>query len=162
MTYPHDPQYEDLDGHFDAAEAPDTSFREVPTGTYQVYVERAVFDQPEWSDWPRLSLTCKIISGEYEGSAVFPGSDTNPEYIKYLKATLIKMGFDPPPSPSQLPYATKDMLDRVLEVYVAPKKEGSKYANCYVNRFIRMLDEKPSGSNSPPPHTDADDPTGGW
>jgi hypothetical protein len=159
MTY--DPEMEEFDKSFDDAEEPEDGFREVPEGTYQAYVDRAVFDQPDWADYRRLQLTCKIISGPYEGATVFPSANVNPDYIKYLKAMLIKMGMDPVPRPSEILGRLPDMLNRILEVYVAKKKEGSKYANCYVNRFVKMLGDRTS-DDEPPPHSDADDPTGGW
>ena len=158
MTY--DPEMEEYDEFFDKAEVPEDGFRDVPTGTYQAYVDRAVFDHPDWSDYPRLQLTCKIVAGEYSGCAVFPNANVNPKYIHFLKSMLIKLGLDPPPRPSEISGYLKEMLNRVLEVYVAPKKEDSKYANCYVNRFIRMMDN-PSNTGSgdePPPHDDEEMP----
>jgi hypothetical protein len=128
------------DEDFDNAETPESGFREVPSGTYQAYVDRAVFDTPQWSHYPVLQLTCKITSGEYAGCAVFPSASCDPEYIHYLKGMLVKLGFEQPPRPSEIRGKLREMLDRVIEIYVAPKKEGKKYANCYVNRFVGMRD----------------------
>jgi hypothetical protein len=142
----HDPDLAEYDEAFDDAPMPGGGFRTVPNGTYQAVVERALVDHPEWSDYPRLSLTCNIINGDYSGCKLFPNQSFNPDYIHFLKGTLVKMGFDPPPRPSEIRGCLASMYGRVLEIYVAEKKPDQKYANVYVNSFVRMMDE-PTGHN---------------
>jgi len=145
MTY----NYEDLDESFTNAPDPEDGFRTVPPGTYQVYVDRATFDCPDWDpEYPQLKLTCKVVSGDFAGCAVFPSAGCNPEYIQYLKAILVKMGMDPVPKPSEIEGRLEDMLNRVLEVAVVANKKKPEYPKVYVNRFIRMMDEGESSQTN--------------
>ena len=93
--------YDEYDNDFEKAEMP--TFEIIKPGNYCAYVDRAEFNQPDWSDYPRLQLTCKIIGGPYDGKVLFASADCNPKYIQYLKAMLVKLGFDPPPPPSKTP-----------------------------------------------------------
>lgn len=142
----HDPELAEYDDAFDEAPMPEGGFREPPKGTYQAVVERAVVDHPEWADFPRLQLTCNIIVGDYSGCKLFPNQSFNPKYIQYLKGTLVKMGFDPPPRPSEIRGRLEEMIGSVLELFVAAKKEGQKYANVYVNGLVRAKGE-PTGQD---------------
>lgn len=146
--------YSEFDDEFDRA--PTADFQTVPPGVYQVYVDRAIFDQPDWADYPRLQLTVKILDGEYKGQALFPSGDCNPEYIKYMKGMLVKMGFDPPPKPSELnDEKLREMLDRILEVKVSANRTRPEYPKVYINRFLRWVGDDP---DEPPPHDDRDYP----
>jgi hypothetical protein len=166
MTYnpdenqPYTPEdLADYDDDFRDAPEPENVFRDVPVGTYQAYVERATIEPPnQWSDHPRLKLVCKILSGEYQGAALFPDGSFDPEYIQYLKALTVKMGFDFK-SAGEIADSLDLMLDRVLEIAVVKRKSDPTKTNHYVNRFIRMLNDP---SDEPPPHTDEDDPTRSW
>lgn len=157
MTFNSD----EFDDSFDKAEAED-GFRDVPTGTYQVYVDRATFEVPtyEQEGYPSLQLTCKIIKGDYSGSCLFPKAGVNPDYIHHLKSMLVKMGYETPPKPSQISGELTGMLNRILEVFVT-KKNDKGFSNCYVNSFVGMLGD---GVNldEPPPHDDSHDPTRTW
>ena len=153
MTYHGD----EFDDNFDNAKAED-GFKDVPSGTYQAYVDRAIFDVPKYEQegYPALQLTCKIIGGDFAGCAVFPKAGVNPDYIHHLKTMLVKMGYKVPPKPSQIGAELEGMLNRILEVFVT-KPNDKGYKNCYVNSYVAMRDP-----DEPPPHDDADDPTSSW
>ncbi len=155
MTF--DPDMEQYDNDFDNAEA-EEGFRDVPEGTYQAYIDTVEFNTPTWANYPLLQLNCKIIGGDFDGLTVKPKAGCDPDYIHYLKSMLVKMGYEVPPKPSQIRGELEGMLNRVLEVYVAKKKPDSKFANCYVNSYIRSLDP----DEQPPPPSDLDDPTRRW
>lgn len=155
---------DEFDDSFDNAEAKD-GFRDIPTGTYQVYVDRATFEVPSYEQegYPSLQLTCKINEGKYSGSCVFPKESVNPDFIHHLKSMLVKMGYAAPPKPSQIGAELSGMLNRVLVVFVT-KKNDKGFSNCYVNSFVKMLGDGASSANldEPPPHDDSHDPTRTW
>lgn len=138
--------YSEFDDDFDRAEVDD--FQIVDPGVYQVCVERAVFDQPDWADYPRLNLKCKILHGPFQGQLLFASGDCNPEWIKYLKGLLVKMGFNPPPRPSEIPDRLAEMVDRVLEVKVSANRQRPEYPKVYINRFLGMLGDPPIDSGA--------------
>lgn len=142
------PIWEEFDEDFEKAEA--ASFQIVKPGVYQVVVEQAMFNQPDWADYPRLQLVCTILHGDFQGSRLFASGDCNPEYIKYLKGMLVKVGFDPPPKPSEIEENLHKMLDRVLEVKVSENIKRPEYPKVYVNRYVRMIHENPSDDEDIP------------
>jgi len=149
----------EFDHDYDNTEA-HTGPMSVPPGTYQVRVDRATFQVPDWegAEYPRLNLECKIMGGKYAGQMVFPNADCNPEYIKYLKGMLIKLGFDPPPRPSEISGVLGDIIDMVLEVKVVANKKNPEYPKYYVNRFVKMYEPGVDEESSGP----VDDTTANW
>jgi hypothetical protein len=141
MTY-----WDEYEQAYNDAE-PDDGFRDVPPGTYQVYVDRAEIKEPKDPAKPhRLSLWCKVLRGEFEGAMVFPGAPFS--HMNMVKGIVARCGVDIPDSVAELVAMIDDgvLLDRVLEVKV---QRNGEYLNAYVQRFIRMLSED-SGEEPPP------------
>jgi hypothetical protein len=151
MTY----NGQEFDDDYDNTEA-HSGPEAVTPGTYQVRVNRATFDVPEWSKegYPRLNLECKIMGAKHTGQMVFPSADCGPKGMPHLKAMMVKMQFDPPPRPSQIGGFLPDMIDMVLEVKVAANKQRPEYPKVYLNRFVKMyepgVDETSDGPVSDP------------
>ena len=149
----------EFDDDFDNTEA-HTGLEQIPPGTYQVRIDRATFEVPDWegAEYPRLNLECKVIGGERAGGMVFPNADCNPEYIKYLKGMLVKLGFNPPPKPSEISGRLEEMIDMVLEVKVVANKKNPEYPKVYINRFVCMFE---AGMDDGPANNDVD-PSSSW
>jgi hypothetical protein len=138
-------RYDEFDQGYQGAEA-EEGFRDVPEGTYQVYVDTAEIKEPrDPSKPPRLSLWCKILSGEYNGAMVFPGAPFS--HMNMVKSIIAKCGVDIPPNMDAFEDMIDrgDLLDRVLDVEVT---KNGQYTNARVKKFVRMLNED-SGDGPP-------------
>jgi hypothetical protein len=147
-------RYDEFDQGYREAEAED-GFRDVPEGTYQVFVDTAEIKEPrDPNKPPRLSLWCKILSGEYNGAMVFPGAPFS--HMNMVKSIIAKCGVDVPPNMAAFEDMIDrgDLLDRVLDVEVS---KNGQYTNARVKKFVRML-RQPGSDDGPPPHTDDDMP----
>jgi len=146
-------RYDEFDQGYQDADT-DEGFREVPEGAYQVYVDTAEIKEPKDPNKPpRLSLWCKILSGEYNGAMVFPSAPFS--HMGMVKGIIAKCGVDVPPNMDALEDMIQrgDLLNRVLDVSV---KRNGEYLNARVEGFVRMLNE--GGAEEPPPHGDDETP----
>lgn len=62
------------------------SFREVPSGTYAVVVDKMEVGESNWGD-DQISITFKVTEGEYKNSRIFYNGTFNEHFAHGINAT---------------------------------------------------------------------------
>jgi len=137
----------ELDKYNDEFNATDeTSVKDVPAGTYQVFIQKSEFRRAKESENLYLNWEYVIMEGEFKESYLWSSSSFhNPKSMGFFKGHMSAIGC-PLPQPFRLS-SLKDVLpgceNRVLKVKVTiTKKNMQENKRLTIIKLVGVLDQE--------------------
>ena len=111
------------------------SFELIPVGEYQAMIDDSWLDMTKTP--PRLSLTYKIVDGEFKNRKLWANYTLSGQGFGFLKKDLKTLGADYSnvEGPEDVARLMFKNIGRGVQIYVAQKEwNGKTYNNAYLNK----------------------------
>ena len=132
MTYDYSQHDQDYDQH-----VPEPALDPPPAGKYVCEIVSANVKMNDRLGYPELLIGAKISTGEHTGKMCWPRANYDPDFIKYLRQLVERLGYHG--KGSGIPAAAAGFVGAKVEVAVVVK---GQYTNYYLNKRLDDMDEE--------------------